>query len=275
MIRPRILASVIALTLGVLGCAPGRETGPQVRLPAEPQAVAEDTDQQYTSDRFIDVFYPEADGPWPTMVLFHGGEENKQAIRAMARAAAKAGLVVFVPDYRDSAADLTPDPLVALEDAACAMRYARVHATTYGGLSERIVSAGHSFGGDMAAIMALDGDHFSGDCLVNVDVSAKAAAVVGLDGAYDLGELDAALAPLNALAYLQDGPPDEAITFALYTGQVEQLHRQAERLRDALIAAGHEVTLLRQPELGHVMFSSPLAPGLVDGLVALAYQQYP
>jgi acetyl esterase/lipase len=275
MNRTLILASMIAIALVVSACTAAPEAGSLVRQPVAPQPVAKETDRPYTSSRLIDVFYPDADGPWPTIVLFHGGEENKNAMRGMAQAAAKGGLVVFVPDYRDSPEDLEADPLVALSDAACAMRYARVHAGAYGGLSERLVSAGHSLGGDMAAIMALDGDQFSGDCLVKGDVSAMAAGVVGLDGAYDLGELDAAFASLNALAYLKDGASDEVLAFDLYTGQVEQLHRQAERFRDALIAAGHEVTLTRQPELGHGMFSSPLAPGLVDGLVAAAYAQYP
>jgi acetyl esterase/lipase len=274
MKRTLILATMIAIVLVVSGCRAAPEASSEVRQPAQPQLVAADRDRQYTSSRFIDVFYPESDGPWPTIVLFHGGEENKNRMRGMAKAAAKGGLVVFVPDYRDSPTDLESDPLAALQDAACAMRYARAHAGEYGGLSERLVSAGHSLGGNMAAIMALDGDQFSGDCLVKGDISAMAAGVVGLDGAYDQFELDTALAPLNALAYLTDGAGDEALTFNLYTGEVEQLHRQAERFRDALTAAGHKVTLIRQPELGHGMFSSPLAPGLVDGLVAAAYERY-
>jgi acetyl esterase/lipase len=272
MNRPLLLASVLVLTLVISACTVGPEASPRLRQPVAPQPVASEKDQPYTSSRLIDAFYPDSDGPWPTIVLFHGGEENKGAVRGLARAAAEAGLVVFAPDYRDSPQDLDANPVVALEDAACAMRYARAHAADFGGRGDRLVSAGHSFGGAMAAIMALDGDRFRGDCLVNGDLSARATGVVGLDGVYDMGELDAEFELLTALDYVDDGPLDESLTFHLLTGRVEQLHRQGERFRDALAASGHKVTLTRK-DLNHVSFVSSSAPGIVDALVALAYGQ--
>jgi acetyl esterase len=100
------------------------------------------------------VYRPHADGPAPTVVLFHGGgfvigdlDTHDNMARAICRAA---GAVVVAVDYR-----LAPEARfpAAAEDAITAAADVRARIDEFGG-SDRIGVAGDSAGGNLAAVVA-------------------------------------------------------------------------------------------------------------------------
>lgn len=80
-------------------------------------------------------------------------KRSREAYSLAARAYAKAGLVVVVPDYSKVPSVLFP---AFLEDGAQAVRWTCDHATDFGGDPARISVAGHSAGAYTVAMLTLD-----------------------------------------------------------------------------------------------------------------------
>lgn len=114
----------------------------------------------------LDVYAPTEAGPWPVVVMLHGGGEIKDGYEGWATKAAKRGAVVFVPTWsrmnNDVAATPTPREVrarlvTAISDIAAAVRFARGTATSYGGDPEHLTLFGHSFGAMGATMEAFSG----------------------------------------------------------------------------------------------------------------------
>jgi len=104
----------------------------------------------------LDVYRPRGDGPHPVVVFFYGGgwEEGERGMyRFVGAALAAAGVLTVIPDYR-----LYPEVRFGgfLEDGAAAVRWARDNAARFGGDPHRLVLMGHSAGGHIAGMLALD-----------------------------------------------------------------------------------------------------------------------
>ena len=104
----------------------------------------------------VDIDTPEdwkASDKRPAIVFFFGGGWNTGstgALRGQAEYFAKRGMVCLRADYRVSSRhDVTPDKCV--EDAISAMRWTRANAARLGIDPNRIVAAGGSAGGHIAA----------------------------------------------------------------------------------------------------------------------------
>lgn len=158
-------------------------------------------------------------------------------MRTYASQVAEGGVVVFVPEYSSTPDQVSHGLHLGADDAVCAMRYARVHASEFGGTGDRIVTAGHSYGANVAALMAMAGGQFEGDCLVVDEVSAVADGFVGLDGMYDfttlprsLGFYDfytvAEMEYASAITYIGPSRGDRP-TFQLFTGRETASQDQA------------------------------------------------
>lgn len=120
----------------------------------------------------------------PAVVLVHGGVwvgGNPDLMDAWAQALAESGAVVFNASYR----------LVyrgggypaSVDDIACAVRYARAEAPALT-TSDELVIMGHSAGGHLAAVVALNGDSFGADC--EYPAADPPDRLVGLAGLYDV-----------------------------------------------------------------------------------------
>ncbi|HEU0043743.1 alpha/beta hydrolase [Sphingomonas sp.] len=94
--------------------------------------------------------------PRPVLVFFHGGgwvHGDRRAYDFAARAFARAGFVVVVPDYRKVPGVRFP---AFVQDGAQAMKWVRDNVARFGGDPGRVALAGHSAGAHTVAMLALD-----------------------------------------------------------------------------------------------------------------------
>ncbi len=132
-----------------------------------------------------DVFYPseEKQSRKTALVLIHGGgwrSGNRTMFYSMARKLAAAGYTCFTPEYRLSTEALYP---AGLYDIKSVIRWVRSQAHKYGFDTGRVVVAGHSAGGELAAMAgatnyaaSFEGDGCSGK------YSSAVNAVIDMDG---------------------------------------------------------------------------------------------
>ena len=153
------------------------------------QYIAEEKNTTYcnTKERALklDVFYPtEKVNKKRTAIIFiHGGgwrSGNKAMHYPLLQELAALGYVCFTPEYRLSTEALYP---AAIHDIKSAIRWVRKNAATYNIDENKIVAAGHSAGGELAAFIgATNGmKQFEGEGCTK-DVSGKVNAVIDLDG---------------------------------------------------------------------------------------------
>ena len=167
------------------------KTNPEARLVGElhfPNLV-EEKSLSYckVGDRklLIDVFYAKGKGPpkKTAIIIVHGGgwrAGNRTLHYPLAQRLARLGYVCFTPEYRLSTEALYP---AAVYDIKSAIRWVRKNAEKYNLIENRIVVAGHSAGGELAAMMgATNGiDSLEGDGC-NKKISSKVNAVINIDG---------------------------------------------------------------------------------------------
>ncbi len=103
----------------------------------------------------VRIYRPGGDAPKPIVVFFHGGgwvvgslETHDQVARKLAN---EIDAVVVSVDYRMGPEDRFP---AAVEDSFAALQWAHSEAAAIGGDPERVVVAGDSAGGNLAAIVA-------------------------------------------------------------------------------------------------------------------------
>jgi acetyl esterase/lipase len=137
-----------------------------------------------TPSQRVDVYAPggdTTDDRKPVIIWFHGGGWNNGGRRQYAfagRALAAEDFVSVVAGYRLDEEGKFP---VFMEDAAAAIRWTHANIARYGGDPERIVLAGHSAGGHIVALAALD-ESWLGDL---ARPGGAIRGVVGIAGAYD------------------------------------------------------------------------------------------
>lgn len=144
-----------------------------------------------------EVAVPDGSGPFPAVVLVHGG----------GWVTGRPGLIGPLADYLNENGFLTvntsytlatqerpafPD---AVEDVACAVGYARSHPDSDGS----VTVIGHSAGAHIGAIVALTGNDYVGDC--PIPGGGVPDRFVGLAAPYDVSRLGLAVA-----AFFGDGP---------------------------------------------------------------------
>ena len=103
----------------------------------------------------VRIYRPAGDAPKPLVVFFHGGgwvigslETHDQVARKLAN---EIDAVVVSVDYRMGPEDRFP---AAVDDSFAALTWAHAEAAAIGGDPERLVVAGDSAGGNLAAIVA-------------------------------------------------------------------------------------------------------------------------
>lgn len=160
----------------------------------------------------LDVWRPDgaaAGDTRPVLIFYYGGgwaQGDRRAYAFAARAYARAGYVVVVPDYRK-----VPDVRFPafVEDGAQAVKWTRDHVAEFGGDPKRIAVAGHSAGAYIAVMLALDRRWLR---VEGVDPAIIKAAV-GLCGPYDFYPFDKKRS-IDAMAGVADPATTQPINFA-------------------------------------------------------------
>lgn len=258
----------------------GRPSG---TLPAV-GSVADDKVEGAEGPLAARVYRPEGAGPFPTVVLFHGGGwviGDLDTHDAMARTiCAGAGAVVVAVDYR-----LAPEARfpAAAEDAIAAVRDVQARRAEYGG-SDVLAVAGDSAGGNLSAVATQHVPGLAAQLLVYpaTDVLGDYASRTENAHGYFLDEptmawfigsyatpetdlLDPRLSPLRGeLAGL---PPAVVVT-----AEFDPLRDEGVAYADALAAAGVRVEQTTYPGLIHGFFDmgpwSPACQAAIDDTVA-------
>jgi pectinesterase len=167
------------------------KTYPDVKMIAAPAAgkVVEEKNIFYcnTAERnlALDVFCPakKTKVKRTAIIIIHGGgwrSGSKDMFHSMAQHLAALGYVCFTPEYRLSTEALYP---AGVHDVKAAIRWVRKNAAKYNIDTNKIAVAGHSAGGELAAMMGATNDIASfegGGC--DLKYSSKVNAVIDLDG---------------------------------------------------------------------------------------------
>jgi acetyl esterase/lipase len=217
----------------------------------------------------LDVYAPRpAAAPAPVLVFFYGGNwdsGDKAMYRFVGAALAARGILVVIPDYR-----LYPEIRFPafMHDAAQAVAWVHVNIARYGGDAGRLFFIGHSAGGQIATLLALDPSYLRS---AGLPPDHAVCGVIGLAGPYDFLPLYSAelrdifgtpqqqqlSQPINFVS--AQAPP-----MLLLAGQDDRTVDPGNTLRLAakLRAAGGNVQATLYPNLGHktliAAFARPL-----------------
>jgi acetyl esterase/lipase len=130
-----------------------------------------------------DLYEPQGNGPFAAIVFLHGGSwrsGSKREFKRMGTDLSRDGYVSFSVDY-DLKAGSFP---VSWNEARIAVQFLRSHATDYRIDPTRIVIAGSSAGGELAALVALAPQ---GPASLQPDAPAvRVSGAFILNGVYDL-----------------------------------------------------------------------------------------
>ena len=110
-------------------------------------------DNEYQNERCsLDIYYPSDIKDYSTVVFFHGGglEGGEKYIP---EALKEQGVAIIAPNYRLSPQAKHPSYLI---DAANAVAWAKNNIQKYGGDPNKIYVSGHSAGGYLALMLALN-----------------------------------------------------------------------------------------------------------------------
>lgn len=132
----------------------------------------------------LDAFVPkDAKTDRIAFIMIHGGgwrSGNRTQHYPLAQALAAKGYVCFTPEYRLSTEALFP---AAVYDLKAAIRWIKANATKYNVDTSKIVIAGFSAGGELAAFLGVTGNMplFEGSGC-NDGISSNVNAIVDIDG---------------------------------------------------------------------------------------------
>ena len=116
----------------------------------------------------LDVYYPENETDFTTLVWFHGGGLTGGE-KSIPERLKNRKLAVVAVNYRLSPKVNSP---AYVDDAAAAVAWVFKNISKYGGDPEKIVVSGHSAGGYLAAMIGLD-KHYLADYGINADEIEK------------------------------------------------------------------------------------------------------
>lgn len=213
-----------------------------------------------------DVYVPAGEGPFPGVIVIHGGgwaNGERSDMRRVAEHLAASGFVAINITYRLLPAHRFP---AQIHDCKAAVRWARVHARRLRLDPERLAAFGYSAGAHLALLLGTTGPGEGLEGVVST-ISSRVQAVVAGSGPSDLRgyensqlisqllggpeagreQLYAAASPITHVS------GDDAPTL-LYHGLQDAVVRyeQSEAMAAALRLAGVPAKLIATP-FGHVM----------------------
>jgi acetyl esterase/lipase len=219
----------------------------------------------------LDIYLPASgDGPFPTLLLIHGGGGDKRDFDHWARRFAEQGYAAVSINYRDINQFDYPLPV---QDAFCALAWTHAKADTYGFDPRRIVALGHSAGGTLTAMLGTvdDPDLFMQACPHQLPEADWIQGAIPFTGIFDYaralqfsperrsrlndylgGDPDQAAetwAEASATTWVDGSEPPFLLIHGLDDSTIEP--EQSMYLAETLERAGVEVELLLIPDADH------------------------
>ncbi|HEX4871724.1 MAG TPA: alpha/beta hydrolase [Nevskiaceae bacterium] len=260
----RRLRLAVLLPLALLGACGSRH----LYAPAEPAPPPQRSAYAITRDvvvsppgwpqtLYADVYRPEGSGPFPSVLLIHGGawkRGDRAQVEGLAERIAARGYLVVNTTYRLVPRWIFP---AQLEDVQQALRWMRAEGPRYGVDPRRIGSFGYSAGGHLAALLghiANDPEHGDPQTRVQAIVAGGTPADLRLyEGGYlvpnfiggSREEKPEAYRLASPVAHIDPQDPPVFIYQATLDGYVP--YEQATHYQAALAAAGieHELFVIR------------------------------
>jgi acetyl esterase/lipase len=142
------------------------------------------TNQAYGPDEAnqLDIYKPTQTRPKGTVIFFYGGcwgactTYSRANYRFLAQALTAQGYIVVIPDYRLYPKVLFPQ---IMQDGAAIVSWVSNNIDRFGGKSEQMFLMGHSAGGHIAAMLAIN-EQYLGD-----DLHKNIRGYIGLASPYD------------------------------------------------------------------------------------------
>jgi acetyl esterase/lipase len=196
-VAARLIAGALAIFV-VVACDPpsgsemSRTTSIDVTTTARltPSSSTGATTTTHVSPVDLEVRVPEGEGPFPAVVLAHGGGwvgGSPVLMSDLAQFLTEAGFLTFNTEYTLSNG-VAGFPS-AVDDVACAVRTAADHPASDG----TVAVVGHSAGAHLASLVALDTDVYGRGCALTEPVIPD--RLVGLAGPYDVARLGPLILP--------------------------------------------------------------------------------
>jgi acetyl esterase/lipase len=196
-------------------------------------------DGDSTNKQRLDLYVPKAKQHFPVLVFYHGGgwvSGDRSLYSALGNRLARAGIGVAIPSYR--LMPMNPHP-AQVEDAASAFDWIRSHIAEYGGDPTRLYVGGHSSGGHLASLLALDPRYLEAHHLE----SSAIRGVISMSGVYNVDRLLTFIAKgprsdASPLHHVHPGAPPFLVSYCQwdYLGLPRQARNFAAALRKQLVA---------------------------------------
>ncbi len=233
-----------------------------LRLPSAEIAasVAVHRDIVYTQGRpedaaknKLDLYLPNDETGFPVFVFIHGGawrSGDRAQYTALGNRFAREGIGVAVPSYRLSPANLHP---AHIEDAAAAFAWVVRNIERYGGDPARIHVGGHSAGGHLSALLAVDERYLASHGLSSRNIRG----VIAMSGVYNVqamagifGQDAQVRREASPIHHVRASLPGFVITYCQW--DYPSLPVQAKLFHAALRRAGATSELVYVPGENHI-----------------------
>jgi acetyl esterase/lipase len=204
----------------------------------------------------LDIYTPRQGEQFPVILFVHGGawkSGDRSQYPAIGNRFAKEGVCFVAPSYR--LAPKNPHP-AQIEDAAAAFAWTVKNIARYGGDPRRIYIAGHSAGGHLVGLLALDARWLKPHGL---DPGAI-RGVIAMSGVYDLligdaadnvfGRDPARRRDASPMTFVQKPAPQFLVTYCQWDYLL--LPAQAVQFHAALRRAGVNADLVYVPGENHI-----------------------
>lgn len=247
--RPWIFTNPIYVTKTSSLSLPPMTVGPNVDVRKDITYI--EGDAADAPKHKLDLYLPKEQKNFPVLVFLHGGSwrsGDRSTYPALGNRFAKLGIGVAIPSYR--LMPKNPHP-AQIEDAAAAFAWVYKNIAQFGGDPSRIYIAGHSAGGHLVALLALDPVY-----LKKFDVPLTAIkGVAAISGVYDVSKIagfktsDGDDSP-SPIAHVHSNTPPFLVSYCQW--DYLALPLQAREFADALKKSFDPVELLYVPGQGHI-----------------------
>lgn len=255
----RIAFALVIVSFAWTGGAPQLLQNPPYEVNVFADLIYYDGPDAHPAKHRLDLFMPAGLVDIPVVFFVHGGSwssGDKSAYSFVGRTFASQGFATVVTNYRLSPAVQHP---AHIEDVARAFAWVYKNIARYGGNPEKIFIAGHSAGGHLVALLALDEKYLQ----VHALSPRTLKGAIPLSGVYDVTVIppgtnyDAVFGTdpqvrldASPITHVSSNEPPFLVVYAQF--EYPTLDAQAWQFSERLILNGNEVQLLEIPGRDHI-----------------------